>query len=381
MSADVLMPTRMNDAGERRSLNLFHLLASVEVSLILQFLDNASKLAAAVTCKRVMADALQPFSWKYANMVCITDAQLLKQQNRVHPSYSLLQLAPVHLLLKSPCIDPELLSLSCIRRLYKLEIDEYHTSDISALLAQPSVIQKLRQLKLSHTGELNFVCISKASELTSLSVSCGSCSHPRDLFLSHLKDALAQMLKRPQLTELVMRGLYYADITVLQPLLQSSSHLRRLHLYGDMGLLNVHHSAKATLFSSLGRSLSHLEVLSLGGFSVRHLSTDIVLQFFASLHAVHTLQLCYCPAVSMLLPLVATAAMPRLVHLLIFSWARPLDDHFSIPSSEALATLQETMPHLCITTGRWNGIQYDDYGTHRNFNMDKLLFVTSTDRL
>jgi hypothetical protein len=380
------------DTGARQSLNFFLHLASVEVSLILQFLDNVSKLDAAITCKRLLADAMQPFSWKHASMLCITDAQLLQQQqqNRAHPPYSLLQLAPVHLLIKSPHIQPASLSPGCILHLYKIEQHDYHASDLSPLLTQPTVIQELRQLQLGYSGYLNcsgkssgqcsFACIAAASELTSLSVSCGGQSSQQSKFFSQLKNSLTQVLARPQLIELIMRGLYNANVDLLQPLLQSPGHLRRLHLYGDLNMAPVADAAGMQFFTSLGQALPHLQVLSLGDFSIQRISTDVVSRFFASLQEVHTLQLCYCPDVDKLLPLVTI--IPSLKNLLIFGWVDAMDNTRSSPSLEALTTLQAAMPQLYITTGRWTGIGTADCNDdHLNVNMDKLLFVKCSELL
>ena len=65
---------------------------------------------------------------------------------------------------------------------------------------------------------------------------------------------------------------------------------------------------------------------------------------FASLHALHTLQLLY-SKVDAVLPLVS--AIPSIRHLLLFH----IDDYDDRPSAAILSTLQAAMPQLRITNG------------------------------
>ncbi len=67
-------------------LNPFTLLSSVEVQLVLQQLDNRSRLAAAVTSRRMMSEAMQPFSWKYGQLLTMPTDQLTRRQERTFHS-------------------------------------------------------------------------------------------------------------------------------------------------------------------------------------------------------------------------------------------------------------------------------------------------------
>jgi len=133
---------RARASGDRLSL-----LSSAETALVLQPLDNASRRAAAVTCRRMLADALQPLAWKHAECVRVTAQQL---QQRVAPpaAHSLLQLAPVQLDASWHPVQPALLDR--VRRLCSLR-SKHGSHDQAALLAllqHPATQQQLRQVEL-----------------------------------------------------------------------------------------------------------------------------------------------------------------------------------------------------------------------------------------
>jgi hypothetical protein len=69
--------------------SLFLRLCSAEVALCLQPLDSRSRLAAAVTCKGILADAVQPLTWKRAEVVTVTPQQLTAHPNP--PIHSILR--------------------------------------------------------------------------------------------------------------------------------------------------------------------------------------------------------------------------------------------------------------------------------------------------
>ena len=71
------------------------------MQLVLQLLDNKSRLATG-RCSRMMLDEMiNPFSWKYAETIEL-DRRNLQVLSRLYPTpsvvaHSLLQLAPIHL--------------------------------------------------------------------------------------------------------------------------------------------------------------------------------------------------------------------------------------------------------------------------------------------
>ena len=85
--------------------------------MVLQPLSNADRLAAAATCTRMLADALQPLSWKHAQLVRVAATQLTRHAT-LPAVHSPLQLAPIDLLLDIARLSPQL--LDGVRYLYNL---------------------------------------------------------------------------------------------------------------------------------------------------------------------------------------------------------------------------------------------------------------------
>jgi hypothetical protein len=212
----------------------------------------------------MLGDALQPLSWKHAQLVHVTDQQLLIQQGQQHAAHSLLQLAPVHLLLQSEYMAPSWLQLSCIRHLWRLEQHRDQREDISPLLQQPAALQ-LRQLQMNRNRQFKFHRVVTLSCLTALNIYCWYKSEPSDL--AQMLEALTQLLAQPQLTELALRG--STGAALVQPLLRSAGHLRRLHLNCHFILNYSSISAELQVFSSLGAALPQLEVLSLANVHIQ----------------------------------------------------------------------------------------------------------------
>jgi hypothetical protein len=130
---------------------VFDRLPSAVVSLLLQFVDNGSRLTVTACSRRMRHDALQPLSWRWAEVITVRDQRLLPESAAVSPS-SLLQLAPVRLLLSQGYDDvhtraPALLSrVKHVRRLVSLATEEHGEMGwgevslqlLSALLGDPS---------------------------------------------------------------------------------------------------------------------------------------------------------------------------------------------------------------------------------------------------
>jgi len=359
-------------------LDCFALLSSVEVALVLQPLDNTSRLAAAATCRCMLSDALQPLAWKHAEPLRITDDQLLVQQGEQHAAHSLLALAPVHLLMHSRNADSFSLQLSCIHHLERLEQRWNHVVDITPLLLQPTVAHRLRQLKLTcsvrNNNREHIGRISALTQLVSLDISIdGTVVEP---YVQQLSTALAQLLAQPQLTELVLRGFHITlgdDDALLHSLLTSVGYLRRLHLNCTFFCRGPISAAVLQQFQSLGAALPQLEVLSLAGLDPRILPLDSLHNLFSSLRALHTLQLLYC-VVNDLLPLIPSISTLR--KLLLFKID---DDARTLCSVSALSTLQAAMPHLHITNGVWNNWGDAVQGSAQDTHTDRMLLLDPND--
>jgi hypothetical protein len=321
-------------------VNYFARLHAVEVALVMQMLNNTSILAVAATSTRMLADALQPLSWKYAETVLITDEQLLHQKSKEYGAHSLMKLAPVHLQLQ--CSEwPSRTLLPFLEQL------RYHDYSAAPLLQQltttAGVLQHLKTLKLNTelTGAV-LRPLGRCTQLTSLDLSANK-GVPKAC-VELLQQTLTQLLQQPQLTELALRKFWrLATNSLLQPLVSSPGHLRRLHL--DCVLPGFES------FSALAVALPKLQVLSLAHFpTINPAYAKSILQLF-TLPALHTLQLVCLHDLKGMLPLITT--IPRLRKLLIFSYP----DASEIRASR-MAAPQTIMPQLHITEGEWRCHSY-----------------------
>jgi hypothetical protein len=342
----------------------FALLPVVCVALILQCLDTLDKLAAASTCTRVLADALQPLAWKHAKTIRIMDDQLIKQQTRTLPPYSVLCLAPMHLVLQRNFVKSSQLNFDCIRRLVRVEQVQRHACEIRSLLQQP-VAQQIRQLKLADCGFCeagNFSLIGKLAHLTSLDTSCFAYSKPPVALLE-------QLLARPQLTELALRTLSVTNFeSTLQILLRSPGHLRRLHL--KCGVMT---STATEALTSFGTVMPQLEVFSLGFLRIQHVPVEHMRRMFSSWKALHTLQLLCCTHIDELLALVPV--IPNLRHLLLFA-----NTELEIISRAlAISTLQAAIPRLSVTTGVWYRVEHQRVPDPLNRNVNAMQIIDVSD--
>jgi len=313
------------------------------VTLVLQPLDNTSRLAAAATCKRMFSDTLQPLAWKHTEPLRITDEQLQVQQYRQHAAHSLLQLAPVHLLLQDEYVPPSCLQLGCIRHLERLEQGQHYWADLSPLLPHPAT-QQLHQLKLSEHGARipeNWRLTSALPHLSSLDVSSSTAEWSPQL-REAIGQCLAQLLARAQLTELALHGFSSTNgDSILLPLLQSAGHLRSLHL----GCIFLWQAGADTVsqFASLGAALPHLQEFSAAQFRSSTVPTAEGRRLFSTLRSLHTLRLVHCDEVDALLPLLTKCAQLRHLHIVAHSMVASMK-----PSLDALAVLQAALPQLRI---------------------------------
>jgi hypothetical protein len=338
-------------------IDRFSLLSSAEVALILQSLGNHDRIAAATTCKRMLKDALQAFSWKHAGLLRITEIQIKRfLQGRTSPSllqaYSLLQLAPVHLVLKDNAIDQTHLSaiLGHIRTLVSCELDQVESMD--GMLGHPAA-QHLICVKTDYDSSLHGLeLLPTLPGLTSLSLDMQMTYSP--YFDKLLKKVLPLLLTRPRFTELILSRTKSDYSSIVLPLAQTPGHLRRLHLNCNLFIhLSLRYPPVPPVspdifeaFASFGHVQPHLEVLSLAHLHGKVFSPGHIQRFFASLGALHTLQLILCPHIDMLL-----AMLPGILHLQrLLIYYTPS----SIPSASSIHTLKAAMPQLCITSQMWN---------------------------
>jgi len=268
------------------------------------------------------------------------------QQSRQHAAHSLLQLAPVHLLLQSKYVQPPSLQLGCIRRWERLEQRRSHQPSICPLLQHPAA-QQLHALSVGQHGARHVECwrlIHALPQLTSLEAEVfGMSDSPvSPQLLEAVSQCLAQLLGRPQLTSLALPEVFLEASEVIVPLLlQSAGHLRELHL--DCSFLWEASATIQAQFASLGAALPQLQKLSLGVFSALLVLPAEWRRLFCALQAVHTLRLVWCEDVDALLPVLTECAQLRNLYIEAFTgWPG------TTASSLALATLRAAIPQLRI---------------------------------
>ncbi len=343
-SSAPLPAQRLGVKRVRRSpsrLNPFTLLSSVEVQLVLQQLDNRSRLAAAVTSRRMMSEAMQPFSWKYGQLVTVTTKQLQQQQHRALPACSLLQLAPIQINMgyNSLSMRQVLRMLGNVRRLFCIKVTSSSNSrhvSLAPLLQHPAA-QRLQQLQLNFTPSVEIDdFIGALPHLTSCSVGrwdeTNATSVPR---------LTAQLALHESFTELGLRGSWSnseAAVEFAQVFQAQPSSIRRLHLEVCGGL----RPRFDTLFSSPG--LAQLQLLSLFFLSAAHTPSDAIRRGFVALRQLHTLQLLFPTSVDELLALVSAAPALSQLRLWCLSDVHALPS--SLPSAQALSVLQTALPQL-----------------------------------
>jgi len=377
--------------GPQPPRDFFALLSSAEAALVLQCLDTTSRLAVAATCRRILSDALQPLAWKHAEPLRITDEQLLSQQYRQHAAHSLLQLAPVHLLLRSgEDVTLSMLQVGCIRRLHELEQPTSRLVDVSPLLRHP-VARQLRQLKLSCRAgtasirNLEPLGDGALAQLTSLHLFCGHSGGGgwNGTSVQQLSAALIealQLLARPQLTELALQGLDVegGHTHILQSLLRSSGSLLRLHLHCGFVCNAPASTAVVEQFAALGTALPRLQVLSLAEFRLtQHIPAECLQRLLSSLPALQTLQLLFC-RLGDVLPHVPTC-QPHLRHLLHFRRRRVLPFHGA--SEAAVRILREAMPQLRITEGAWAELVERGESSDWNVHTEQMVILEPSDKV
>jgi hypothetical protein len=353
-------PTVAPAAAANPLFSPFSRLASVEVQLVLQLLDTDSRLAAASTNRRMLAEALQPFSWKYAPLLHVKFDEVLQQyHDRAVPSYSLLRLAPVHLIL-SDAEWPESIAMplfNSICNLFCLDADDAEIGTTMLFLQQPSA-QHLRQLIVScrsgaaqtlhGTAQLTN---PRLGQLASFAISRSSDDASGVAAIS-----LLEQLSSDRLMELVLGSVEWND--GVRPML----HLRLLrfenirHLSLPESVFDERNFRFDNLFCS--PALAGLECLKLRLVSqwpvtppllplVSFVSMDQFRRGLTALSALRTLELSHFNRIShaLLLQLPAAQSLTHLRLTCVRKWA----DDDNVPSVQDISTLHAAMPQLYTT--------------------------------
>jgi hypothetical protein len=296
--------SRIHDSIDRLSC-----LSSDETALILQYLDNASRIAAAVTCRRMMRDVLQPFSWKYAEGVSVTHKQL-SNCVRLHPC-SLLQLAPVqveHLREGDTCPS---VHLDSVRRLFGITVDDHGDGTFTRLLQHP-VGQQVRQIRCMGNRS-DFSALVTLPRLTSLEI-CWMALEST----SSVSALLSLLLSRTNLTELSYGGGYPSSSRGFSHAIRDSQHhLRRVHMFADVfDSHNPHHAHHCLHFDTFFATptMAQIQVLSLLRLQLNDVTERTEFRTaLQSLHILHTLFLSQGKRIASTLPLLSAAsALTRL---------------------------------------------------------------------
>jgi hypothetical protein len=304
----------------------FGLLASVEVQLVLQLLDNLSRLAAAATSRRMLQEATQPFSWKYAELVTVTPEQLPTEQS---PVYSLRQLVPMRLriLPGDTKVDVELLQY--VRRLVSCAAKSVAASSISAIVRHADA-QQLTQLLLPALLPSDVDALCALPQLTSF--------HLAQLAFQDDERPTVQLLTRllqgGRLVELSLNGAFMSKAPLeLHSLMRQ---LRRLHVWWEM----ISRPADAVRFDDFFCALPQLECISLMYLSIEsNVKQDELQRAFTALKQLHTLNLRWVRQVDKLLPHLTAARLLTTLRVWVMTKR-------NLPSPSSLYELQAALPAL-----------------------------------
>jgi hypothetical protein len=300
-------------------------------------LDNRSQLAAAVTSRRMMTEALQPFSWKYGQLLTVTTKQLQQQQqqDRPLPAYSLMQLAPVKLVLSYDIDESAVQQLSRIRHLFSLDACCAPNFPQFASVLQHPAAQGLQQLLLLSTPSAAVInVIGALPQLTS----CRIFDDPHPGSTANSLRLVSLLVDHPRLTELQPSGHWRSDAAALQPLQERGSNIRRLHM-DCCDLFSAQSLRFDTFFTSPG--LAQLHTLSLVYLYAQSRSVEQIRSVFAALRQLHTLRLFYADGIDTLLAHVPAATGLMQLHI----WCTT-DSVSKVPSASAVMKLHAAMPLL-----------------------------------
>jgi len=333
----------------RRSPQLhspFDLLATVELQLVMQFLDASSKLKAARCSRRLMQTASQPFAWKDAPPLLV-EARSAADVERIVPS--LVRFAPIDL----RCMRME--SFDCIATIPHLHGLELQESSIGAaasliqLLQHPCMAQ-LQSLRLDAHLSFAFLTtvtarlIARLPQLRALNVQPWPGDQESTLpLLQPLADA-------PALTDL---ALSLPDGTVAIPALLDA--IARIAGLSRLRLRDLREWSAGTFrsffCSPIARRLQHLELEGLYAHTLLPImQAPSAAEYEAAVSSMQQLQALTLDRVfglSVLLPHLRHAAALRQLSIRCHSQTRSDDDTYSVlPSGSALAALLAAAPQL-----------------------------------
>lgn len=314
------------------SNGLCTLLHSIELQLVLQLLDNKSRLAAGATCQRIMHEVLQAHSWKYGELVHMDSPTIVKLQNQKPAAltttpapYSLLRLAPVQLVF--PFYHSEQLVLSNeaiaehVSHIFSLKYDAHK---LSTFLNHPKM-QMLRQFNSAQSLSCAATddAIVALPHIRSLGIWPSNSS---DVVVQHL---LTRLLSCGQLIELALFG---GESQSVHSLLQNIPHnLRRLHICWSSSTTELD-----VCFSS--SALQELRVVSLALSGA--MSKDEIRGALAAMKFVHTLRLSIVGYTDLNSVLSQLVAAPSLVRVYL--------DCTSLQAKGALVPLQSSLHNLLV---------------------------------
>jgi hypothetical protein len=323
----------------------FWRLASVEAQSVLQLLDNRSRLAAAATCRRMLAEALQPFSWKYGELQTVTPAQLATLDRELNSS-SLLLLAPIRL--QYAFEDPQIpAAFHRIRNLVSLDAPKQVSAALPFL--QHAASRRLRQLRLP-------ICTLDAApvDLTGAHLSqLTSCEILREVPGDGMAVPILAQLDPTVLVDLVIDGRWSDVRTQLREQLARFPTIRRLVVPDSV--FDGHDFRFDTFCSSVHRlhslTLRHdnESAKQARAQAVQPAHAFVILQFpqaLTALAGLRTLRISGFEAhYHAVLAHLRLPAAKRLTHLCLNSIFRVAAD---VPSVAAFTTLQTAMPQLHI---------------------------------
>jgi len=328
-------------------------LAAVECALILQQLDNKSRLAAAACSRRMLSDALQPLCWKYAQLVTIKAAQLPTVEQVVRP-FSLLQLAPLQVNYAETddlCAERlgQIPRLFCVNVSKVTRTDDLFSGGVLKVTRTDDLLKLLQSAPLQHVKQIissNSDMLSSCAAAVMALPALTSCS------LSVILDD-APSMTRPfplegvasQLTELALFNWCLPNNRWwMTSLAQSRAPLRRLHL------INVVWSefSLATLFSAPALHQLHFLSLDAGVSTIPATHFHSALQFLPQLRVLQLGQIF--PNTDELLAQLSLSCAPMLQLLrLLFEYKQCLTNSLlTLPSIAAVRSVLTALSQMHI---------------------------------
>jgi len=370
------MAARSSQAREQASK--LDRLADVELQLLLQPLDNLSRVNAARCCKRLLAAAQQPLSWQHAEAYSVRSDELpIAALQPAAPGLAALQLlrrVPLSIRMSSKAAALQHAHLAGILNLGELDSSElcpHPWAPWAALFTEPPVAPALQTLRSVRFGTeihltpgfiLTLRALAQLPQLTRLSLVVPDM--PRDLAV------LEPLAQAPCLTDLSVRTMrrfgFPCGYPCLPALLQTRG-LRRLRLdsvsfdqrdvWSDIEWDGAEAAGSTFTAFFTSPAMAQLEVLSFCGLSASYPGDDAARlaeryrPVFAALRQLRRLELESTTGVDDLLPHVSNA--PALSELLVecaFMNASTLRDLGPcIPTAGVLSALLTAVPSLRVT--------------------------------